>query len=138
VSLDQGSELFPGRSQRSVHVRTLRVSVLSSLPWSAERAVKCFPDRTQGDPIVLGTDQEAQPGQGSIEKLGLGCGQVFEFRAVELLPQLFASADLLSTSMATPGAILTRECVRCGAILEPTHPLGLCRLADRSETSFRG
>jgi hypothetical protein len=67
VSLDQGSELFPGRSQRSVHVRSLRASVLSSLPWSAERAVKCFPDGTQGDPIVLGTDQEIEAGERSIE-----------------------------------------------------------------------
>jgi hypothetical protein len=34
--------------------------------WPAERAVKHVFDGTQGDPIVLGTDQETEAGERSI------------------------------------------------------------------------
>jgi hypothetical protein len=71
-----------------------------TLPWPAERAIEHLLDGTQGDPIVLGTEQEVEPGERSIEKLGLGRGQVFKLRAAELLPQLFAPADLLSTGVS--------------------------------------
>jgi hypothetical protein len=42
-----------------------------SLPWPTECAVEHLLDGTQGDPIVIGTDQEVEPGERSIEKLGL-------------------------------------------------------------------
>jgi len=96
----------------------LLAAVLISLPWPAECAVEHLLHGTQGDSIVIGTDQEVEPGERSIEELGLGRSQVFELRDVELLPQLFASADLLCTGVATSCSILTRECVSCGAVLE--------------------
>jgi hypothetical protein len=82
------------------------------LPWPAKSPVEHLLDGTQGDSIVTGVDQEVEPGERSIEKLGLGRGQVFQLRDVELLPQLLASADLLSTSVAASCPIFTRECVR--------------------------
>ena len=47
------------------------------LPWLAECSVEHLFDGTQGDPIVLGSDQEVEPGERSLEKLGLGRGQIF-------------------------------------------------------------
>jgi hypothetical protein len=85
-----------------------------SLPWPAECAVEHLPDGTQGDSIILGTDQEVEPGECSIEKIWLSRSQVFELRDLELLPQLFAFVDLLCTGVATSCAILRRECVGCG------------------------
>ena len=84
------------------------------LPWPAECAVEHFFDGTQGDPIVLGSNYEVEPGERSIEKLWLGGGQLFTVRDVELFPQLSASADLLRTGVATSYAILTRERVGWG------------------------
>jgi hypothetical protein len=81
TALYQGSKLFPRRSQRGVHVRPLGVSEIMSLPWPTECAVEHLLDGTQGDPIVLGSDQEIEAGERSIEKLGLGRGQVFEPRS---------------------------------------------------------
>jgi hypothetical protein len=107
------------------------------LPRPAERSVEHLLDRTQGDPIVLGTEQEVEPGERSIEKLGLGSNEVSELRAVELLPQLFAFADLPCTDVATSGAILTRECVGCGAVFEQAR-LPVARWpAGWSERSLR-
>jgi hypothetical protein len=105
-------ELLVRQSQRGIHVAVLgRPTVLLLLPRPPERAVEHLFDSTHGDPIVLGTDQEVEPGERSIEKLGLGRLQVLELRAVELLPQLFAFEDLLSTGAATSCAILSRKYV---------------------------
>ena len=129
-------ELLVRQSQRGVHVGALRVSVIRSPPWPAECAVEHFFDGTQGGSVVLGTDQLAEAGERSIEKLGLGRGQVVELGDVEMFPQLFASADLLSTSVATFCAIVPSEFMCCGAVLEqarcstpvgwPAAPRSLC------------
>jgi hypothetical protein len=109
TALNKGSEFFPRCSQRGVHVRAVGVSEIMSLSWPTECPVEHLFDGTQGDPIVLGSDQEIEAGECSIEKLGLGRGQVFEIRDVEPVPQLFASADLFSTGTATSCAILWSE-----------------------------
>jgi len=57
----------------------------------------------------------------------------FELRDVELLPQLFASADLLSTGVATSCALLGRQCVGCGAVLEQARVFNAFRLTAESE-----
>jgi len=41
--------------------------MLMLLPRPAERSVEHLLDGTQGDPIVLGTDQETEAGECSIE-----------------------------------------------------------------------
>jgi hypothetical protein len=92
TALDQGGELLPRLRQRGVHVGSLRASKIMSWRRPAECAVEHLLDGTQGDPIVLRTDQETEAGERSIEKLGLGRSQVFEVRAVELLTQLLAPA----------------------------------------------
>jgi hypothetical protein len=111
--------------------------MLLSLPWPAERAVEDLLDGTQSDPIVLRTNQEIETGERSIEQLELGRSQVFEFRAVELLAQLFASADLLGTGVATSCAIRWRESVGWGAVFEQVRLFAGGRLASRCDTSFR-
>jgi hypothetical protein len=58
----------PRRSQRVLHVGPVGASVFIAQPWPAKCAVEHFADGVQGDPIVLGTDQEIQPGERSIEK----------------------------------------------------------------------
>jgi hypothetical protein len=108
------------------------------LPWPAERAVEDLLDGTQGDPIVLGTNQEAEPREGSIEKLGLGHRQVFELGDVELLPELFAPAHLVGTGVTTSRAIRTRECVSCSAILEQARLFKACVLAIGGRFSRAG
>jgi hypothetical protein len=108
-----------------------------SLPWLAKRAVEHLFDSTQGDPIVLGTNQETEPREGSIEKLGLGRRQVFEIGDVELLPELFAPADLVGTGVATSCAIRWRESVGWGAVFEQVRLFGGGRLASRCDPSFR-
>src|SRR5215218_4611281 len=100
--------------------------MLMLLPRPAERSVEHLLDGTQGDPIVLGTEQEVEPNERSIEKLGLGHGQVFQLRDVELLPQLLSFADLLRTGLATSCAILRRASVGCGAVLEQARSLNAC------------
>jgi hypothetical protein len=69
----------------------------------------------------------------SIEKLGLDCGQVFELGDFQLVPQVFAFADLLSTGVATSCAILTREFLPCGVVLEQARPFNACPPAVPSE-----
>jgi hypothetical protein len=86
------------------------------LPWPTECAVEHLFDGTQCDAIVLGTDQETETGERSIQKLGLGGSQVF--RTVELVPELFPSANLLGMGVTTSCAILRRECVGWDAVLE--------------------
>ena len=105
AALEPFGELLVRPRQSGLHVGPLLERVMS-LPWPAERAVEHLLDGTQGDPIVLGTDQEVEPGERSIEKLGIGRGQVFELRDVELLSELFTSAHLLSTGLTTSCAIL--------------------------------
>jgi hypothetical protein len=57
--------------QRGVDVGSLRAFIF--MPWlrSAEYSVERFFDGTQGDPIVLGSDQEIEAGKRVIEKLWL-------------------------------------------------------------------
>jgi hypothetical protein len=62
------------------------VSEIMSLPWPPQCAVEHLFDGTQGDPIVLGSDQKGEAGERSVEELRLGRGQVFALRGVELLP----------------------------------------------------
>jgi hypothetical protein len=108
-----------------------------SLPWPTECAVEHLFDSTQGDPIVLRTDQEKEAGEGSVEKLRFGSGQVFDLRDIELFPQLFTSADLLSTGVATSRAILWREDVGWGAVLEHAGLLRAVRSPLGSRASLR-
>jgi hypothetical protein len=107
------------------------------LPRPAESAVEHLLDGTQGDPIVVGTNQGIEPNERSIEKLDLGRGQVLVPRNVELLPQLLGSAALLGTGVPTSCAILTRERVGCGAVFEQARLLNFIRLARRSGKSSR-
>jgi hypothetical protein len=94
------------------------VSRIVSLPWPTECAVEHLLDGTQGDPIVLGSDEKVEARERPIKELGLGLAQVFELPDVEPLPQLFPSAHLLSTCVAASCAILMRECVSYGAVFE--------------------
>jgi len=109
-----------------------------TLPWPAERAIEDLLDGAQGNPIVFGTDQEVEPGERLIEKLGLDRSQVFKLRAVELLPQLFAPADLLSTGVTTSCAILWRESVGRGAVFEQARLFKACVLAVGGRFSRAG
>jgi hypothetical protein len=90
------------------------------------------PDGTQGDAIVLRTDQEVERDERLIEEFGPGRGQVFELGDVELVPQLLASADLLRTDVATSCAIPWRELVGRGAVLEEARLFNACPLAGTS------
>jgi hypothetical protein len=107
------------------------------LPRPADCSVEHLFDGTQGDPIVLGPDQETEAGERSIQKFGLGRNQVFKLRTVELVPQLFAPADHLSTGVTTSCAILSRESVGWGAVFEQVRLFAGGRLASRCDASFR-
>jgi hypothetical protein len=72
MAVNQRSELLPRPRCRRLHVRPGRASMLLSLSWPAERAVKHLLDGTQGDSIVLRTNQEIEAGERAIELIGTG------------------------------------------------------------------
>ena len=67
---NQGGELLARLHQLGLHASAPleRASVLLLLPRPAEYPVEDLLDGTQGDPIVIGTDQEVEPDERPIER----------------------------------------------------------------------
>jgi hypothetical protein len=77
--------------------------------WLAEHPVEDLDGSTQGNPIIVGGEQELQADDRPIEKLGLA--EILKLLELELLAKLFPIAELLGAGTAALRAVLAGELV---------------------------